>query len=114
MSLLVLLNASIITIWEEDWFMVPYIFMNMVAPFLGVLWLSSGISYGVGKAFIVMNILAIVNYTIAFIESIIVWNKSSYFYKILRLVILVLGVAASELGCQIMTSSKKLNQPKIS
>ena len=75
--------------------MIPYVFMNLVAPFLGVLWLASGISYGVGKAFIVVNILSIINNLIVLIECVILWNKSSYFYKIIRLVILIIGVSAS-------------------
>ena len=95
LALLVLLNASILIIWEEDWLFLPYIFVNFVAPFVGVIWLASGISYGVGKTFIVLNVLSIFDNLIALFQSIIYWNDTSWLYKIMRLITVIIQIVAS-------------------
>ena len=114
LALLVLLHASIISIWEEEWIGVPYLFINLIVPFVGIIWLASGISYGVGKMFLVLNSLSIVDNLVFLVSSVLRWNETSGFYKTVRLMLVAIQLADSWLGCQIVTSSKKLNQPKIS
>lgn len=110
---LVLFDATFIAVWQS-WLTYPYVGVDFIAPFVGVIWITSGNSYGVGKIFLVLNAMAFFNDCVEIIWMLAKWPDSNWLYKLLRVIAFVLQFGIIAVGCRMITYSKKLNQPKIS
>lgn len=58
-TIVILFQCLLVCVWSVT-IQVPYIFTNLVAPFVGILWMVSG-SYGIGKLFLILNSMALLN-----------------------------------------------------
>lgn len=54
------MDASFVIIWQ-NWITYPYVGIDMIAPFVGIIWLTSNNSYGIGKGFLILNAMAFLN-----------------------------------------------------
>jgi hypothetical protein len=109
---LILFDATFIAVWQS-WLTYPYVGVDFIAPFVGVIWITSSNSYGVGKVFLILNAMACFN---DFVEIIIVlaeWSSTNWVNKSLRLVAFILQLGIIAVGCRMITYSKKLNQSKV-
>lgn len=109
---LVLFDATFVAIWQS-WLTYPYVGVDIIAPFVGVIWITSGNSYGVGKIFLILNAMAFFNDLVELMIVVILWGEHSWVTKCLRLIALILQMAIIAVGCRMITYSKKLNQPKV-
>jgi hypothetical protein len=57
---LILFDASFVVVWQ-NWLTYPFVGFDYAAPFVGVIWITSGNSYGVGKMFLIFNAMAFFN-----------------------------------------------------
>jgi hypothetical protein len=109
---LILFEASFVAVWQR-WLTYPYVGVDIIVPFVGIVWIASGNSYGVGKVFLILNAMAFINEVTEVIIVLAMWETTSWTAKILRLVTLVLQLGIIGVGCRMITYSKKLNQPKV-
>lgn len=110
--ILILFDASFVAVWQS-WLTYPYVGIDILAPFIGIIWITSGNSYGVGKVFLIFNAMAFFNEVVEIIIMFANWTTTNWVYKILRIVTLALQIGIIAVGCRMITYSKKLNQPKI-
>ncbi len=52
--------------------------MDLVVPFIGVIWIASGNSYGVGKVFLILNAMAFFNDCVEIIIALAEWSINNW------------------------------------
>jgi hypothetical protein len=58
-SFLILTQTVLVFVWSIK-IEIPYFFVNLIAPFVGILWIVSD-SYGFGKLFLIFNAMNLLN-----------------------------------------------------
>lgn len=58
-TVVILFQCLLVCVWSVA-IQIPYIFTNLIAPFVGILWMVSG-SYGIGKLFLILNSMALLD-----------------------------------------------------
>lgn len=58
-SYLILTQTALVFVWSIK-IEIPYIFVNLVSPFIGIIWIVSD-SYGFGKLFMIFNAMNLIN-----------------------------------------------------
>jgi hypothetical protein len=58
-SFLILTQTALVFIWSIK-IELPYVFNNLMAPFIGIIWIVSD-SYGFGKLFLIINAMNLLN-----------------------------------------------------
>ncbi len=53
------MQTMLVFIWSIK-IELPYVFVNLVCPFIGIIWFVSD-SYGFGKLYLIMNAMVLVN-----------------------------------------------------
>jgi hypothetical protein len=64
-SLFILMQTMLIFIWSIK-IEIPYIFVNLASPFIGIVWFVSD-SYGFGKLYMILNSMTLINEIITLI-----------------------------------------------
>ena len=112
MSVLILSQCLIVFIWSIR-LQFPYIFINLISPFVGVIWLVSD-SYGFAKLYLILNSLSLINEIITLIVY-PVFNLTDNYVKtiILQLINIILAMTVIYVGTKVITVSKKLSGSKM-
>jgi len=58
-SFLILTQTALVFLWSIK-LEIPYVFVNLIAPFVGIIWFVSD-SYGFGKLFLILNAMNLFN-----------------------------------------------------
>jgi hypothetical protein len=58
-TFLILTQTLVVFVWSIK-VEIPFVFVNLVAPFIGIVWMVSD-NYGFGKLFMIMNGMNLVN-----------------------------------------------------
>lgn len=58
-SFLILLQTMLVFIWSIR-LQIPYVFVNIIMPFIGIIWFVSD-SYGFGKLYLILNAMSLIN-----------------------------------------------------
>lgn len=58
-TVVILFQCLLVCVWSIT-IQGPYIFTNLLSPFVGILWMVSG-SYGIGKLFLILNSMALLD-----------------------------------------------------
>ena len=85
-------------------------FMNIVSPFVGILWMVSG-SYGVGKLFLILNAMSLLNEAI----TLIVYTSIEHEVQtaICQLINIIFNILAVFVGTRLISVSRKLSTSKM-
>jgi hypothetical protein len=58
-SLFILMQTMLLFIWSIK-IEIPYVLMNLICPFVGIIWFVSD-SYGFGKLYLILNFMSLIN-----------------------------------------------------
>jgi hypothetical protein len=58
-SFVILTQTALVFLWSIK-LEVPYVFVNLIAPFVGIIWFVSD-SYGFGKLYLILNAMNLFN-----------------------------------------------------
>lgn len=108
-SFLILSQTVLVFVWSIK-IEIPYFFINLVAPFIGIIWIVSD-SYGFGKLFLIFNAMNLLNE----IATLLIYSlaERSYHQNMIKIIIcqainLVLVILNMFVGSMSITFSKKL------
>jgi hypothetical protein len=73
-SFLILLQTMLVFIWSIR-LQIPYVFVNLIMPFIGIIWFVSD-SYGFGKLYLIFNAMSLINEIVTII--VYSWVESIY------------------------------------
>jgi hypothetical protein len=108
-SFLILTQTALVFVWSIK-IEVPYIFINLIAPFIGIIWIVSD-SYGFGKLFLIFNAMNLLNeLATLLLFSLFEGNNQENLAKIIicQSINLILVILNMLVGCRSITFSKKL------
>ena len=112
LSVLILSQCIIVFVWAIR-LEIPYVFINLVSPYIGIIWLVSD-SYGFAKHYLIFNSLSLVDEIVTLIFYPIFdltdnWVKT----LIVHLINIILAIATIIMGTKVITVSKKLSVSKM-
>ena len=108
-SFLILTQTALVFVWSIK-IEIPYFFTNLVAPFIGIIWMVSD-SYGFGKLFLIFNAMNLLNEIVTLIVySLAERSNQTILNKIVicQSINLILVVLNMFVGSRSITFSKKL------
>jgi hypothetical protein len=107
-SFLILTQTALVFVWSIK-VEFPYILINLIAPFIGIIWIVSD-SYGFGKLFLILNAMNLLNELVTLVFFSILENDTGNLTKVMvcQIINLILVVLNMFVGSRSITYSKKL------
>jgi len=108
-SFLILTQTALVFVWSIK-IEIPYVFINLIAPFVGIIWIVSD-SYGFGKLFLIFNAMNLLNElaTLLFFSLAEIGNQTNLIKIVVcQSINLILVVLNMIVGSWSITYSKKL------
>jgi hypothetical protein len=109
------MQALLMFIWSIK-LQIPYVFVNLVYPFIGIIWFVSD-SYGFGKLYLILNAMSLVNEVVTVIAYSLIESSEGYEFEVERNLIcsgvnIIIMILMMFVGSRAITHSKRLSLKK--
>ena len=114
-SLFILMQTMLVFIWSIK-IELPFVFANLVCPFIGIIWFVSD-SYGFGKLYLIMNAMVLLNELVtlsiySIVESVVANDALVVKNIVCSAVNILIVLLMMFIGKRAITLSKKLSLRK--